>query len=593
MDETPNQAETNNTPPAAEPQPAEPIEEAQPPIKTAPIFPTDQPAKKSKAHLIAILASLFIIGAGVATWFITHPNNSSNTSVQNDIEPAPALEPVEASKLALKGNGLSDFDLAFLHLENKQDNVVYSPLSMKYALAMLKDGANDRSKEQIEAVIGDYKAKAYLNSANRSLANAIFIRDSFTDQILPSYTDTLKTNYNASVMLDPFTSAANVNKWVGDQTLGIINNFVEDGDVKDLDFLLVNALAIDMNWNKQLQCAPSQDTDVPCTYYNIKYAHESYNDYIPEIFDAETFEKITFGDHENVKSAKIGASINRYDIVKELGEDKIRETVEAGYQEWVRENHQRLIDAGTYASEDEIPAGAATADEFYRQAHAGSDGSYDGLNQYIQELGENYGKTATSTDFYFLDTDAEKVFAKDLKEYDGSTLQYIGIMPKTGSLNAYLNNLTAEKATNLIANLKDPSDVNNFKDGVVTKITAHIPFFKLSYEMKNFQSNLQQLGITDVFDQTTADLTNIVPQKGEYIDAAIHKADIDFSNDGIRAAAATGMGGRGAAGPWDYKFDVPVEEIDLTFDKPFLFLIHDKSTGEVWFTGTVYNPANN
>ncbi|MBQ1528137.1 serpin family protein, partial [Candidatus Saccharibacteria bacterium] len=65
------------------------------------------------------------------------------------------------------------------------------------------------------------------------------------------------------------------------------------------------------------------------------------------------------------------------------------------------------------------------------------------------------------------------------------------------------------------------------------------------------------------------------------------------SNDGIRAAAATGMGGRGAAGPWDYKFDVPVEEIDLTFDKPFLFLIHDKSTGEVWFTGTVYNPANN
>ena len=37
---------------------------------------------------------------------------------------------------------------------------------------------------------------------------------------------------------------------------------------------------------------------------------------------------------------------------------------------------------------------------------------------------------------------------------------------------------------------------------------------------------------------------------------------------------------------------VPVEEIDLTFDKPFLFIIRDKETGEVWFAGTVYEPLS-
>ena len=51
------------------------------------------------------------------------------------------------------------------------------------------------------------------------------------------------------------------------------------------------------------------------------------------------------------------------------------------------------------------------------------------------------------------------------------------------------------------------------------------------------------------------------------------------------------MSGAGStSGGFDYFFEVPVEEIDLTFDKPYMFLIRDKATGEVWFTGTVYEP---
>ena len=88
-----------------------------------------------------------------------------------------------------------------------------------------------------------------------------------------------------------------------------------------------------------------------------------------------------------------------------------------------------------------------------------------------------------------------------------------------------------------------------------------------------------------------ADLSKMTSQKA-YIGAAVHKADIEFSNEGIKAAAASSMGGDGSIGCWfDYRFDVPVEEIDLTFDKPYMFIIRDKNSGEVWFMGSVYEPT--
>ena len=76
-----------------------------------------------------------------------------------------------------------------------------------------------------------------------------------------------------------------------------------------------------------------------------------------------------------------------------------------------------------------------------------------------------------------------------------------------------------------------------------------------------------------------------------YIEVAKHGADIEFSNMGIKAGAATIMGGAGGGGSFfEYLWDVPVETIDLTFDKPFLYLIRDKNSGEIWFVGTVYEP---
>lgn len=527
-----------------------------------------KPSKKARNIFIGMLAVVFLsLGAAVAAIIIDHNNKSAEETPKNSEQPTE--KPVPASELKLTGNSLSDFDLKFLQLENEAKNKIYSPLSIKYALAMLKDGAVGDSKTQIENLIGDYKPKAYLNNENRSLANALFVRDTFKQSILESYINDINTKYNAEVIADPFTNANNLNNWINEKTLGIIPTLVQDDFVIDKDFILANALAIDMDWNYQIQCELDNDS-VPCLKYSVRYSHEDYSDSVAtimEIYGKPDYESITFNNQENIKSARIGASINNYDIIKELGEDKIRSTIKQEYTEWL------VSDEGKEATAPE-----QDVDKY--------------VDKYMSELASNYGEVAFSTDFTMYDDENVKVFAKDLKEYDGDTLQYVGIMPKTVKLENYISTITAENINKLINNLK-PIETASFKEGVVTKIKGNIPIFHYNFELQ-LKKDLMGLGVEDVFDQGKADLSNLTTTKS-FISDAIHVADIDFSNNGIKAAAVTSMAGVGATGGphFEHLWDVPVEEIDLTFDNPFLFLIRDKATGEIWFAGTVYEPTVN
>lgn len=529
--------------------------------------PVEKP-KKPKAPLIIILIIVVALVLGAVVLVVLKLTSSNEP--HNDQVPG-GSQPDEYSTLTLRGNGLSDFDLAFLKMQEKKKNVVYSPLSIKYALAMLADAAEGDSKTQITNILGDYQPKAYLNSSNRSLANAMFVRSGsdFSGLLKSSYTDTIKTEFNAEVIYDTFQSPDGANKWVSDKTLGIIQNMFDDETFNTtLDFVLLNALAIDMSWNNQLQCA--QGSEVPCTFYLVNYSHEDYYTFIDMVAAQDGFDKLLFNESSEIPAAEVGASANRYDIINELGEDYIRETVQTEYNKWREE---------TLAENPNFIFGDFN------------------LDQYMEELASNYGHIETSTDFYFYDSDDERVFAKDLQEYDGAVLQYVGFMPKNDNLNNYVNTMTAEKAGALISSLKSAAEITNYKSGVVTKLHAHIPFFSFSYSMDDFVNNLNKLKITDVFSREKANLSGMVDLEkalaNPFIMQAMHKADIDFSNDGIKAAAVSGLaGGLGSAVEFEYLWDVPVEEIDMTFDKPFFFLIRDKATGEVWFTGAVYNPAD-
>ena len=455
----------------------------------------------------------------------------------------------------ITSNSLQNFDLSFLKLENSNVNKIYSPLSIKYALGMLSEGAQGETKLQIDGLIGNYTAKEYQNNENMSFANAIFVKDSYKDSINSNYVNTLSNKYNAEVVYDSFENPSILNNWVSKKTFNLVNNLYSD--ISKYDFVLTNALAIDMEWNNLIQCAVGANGN--CKYYSVSYKNEKFGHHI-DIIDSENYSSIKFNnDTINVKTVEIGAALNNYDIVKTLGEDNIRATISKEYQEW--------LSGGGCGNDPDVNTFVDT---------------------FIDDLNSNYKRVDMSTDFLLYDDNEVKAFAKDLKEYNGTTLQYVGIMPKNVSLDTYINNITADKLNNVINNLKEIKS-ENFKEGVITKITGYIPLFKFDYEL-DLMEDLKQLGVINAFDASKADLSNIV--EGAVISDASHKASIEFSNEGIKAAAVTTMGGRGATGcRFVHDYEVPVETIDLTFNNPYLFLIRDKNSGEVWFVGTVYNPT--
>ena len=510
-----------------------------------------------KKSLIIITIILVIIALGIFIFFKVKVNKN-NSKPDDNKENVQVKRENKYSAYQLKDNKLSNFDLYFLQLENNKQNMIYSPLSIKYVLEMLSSGTDGESKYQIDDILGTYTNKKYTNNKNMSFANALFVRNSYKDYIKTSYVDTLKDKYNAEVIYDDFKNVNTINKWVSDKTYKLINNLYDD--ISDNDFILANALGIDMEWINKIQ-------DEEYGYYT-EYAHEKFSKIIQGL-ELSDYTGINFtGYNKKAKAVEIGAVANKYNIIKELGEDNIRKKVTEEYNKWLKNQEEEMTMCGSPDNLDE-------ADKL-------------DLDKYIKELKENYQQISSSTDFEFYTDSETKVFAKDLKTYNGTTLQYIGIMPTQDNLSTYIKNINADKINTLISNLK-PIDLKSFKDGVITEISGYIPMFKFDYELK-LVNDLNTLGIKDVFDSDKANLSNLTSDKA-YISNAKHKANIEFSNEGIKAAAATSVGGAGGGMcGFDYKFDVPVEKIDLTFANPYMFIIRDKDTGEVWFTGTVYEP---
>lgn len=464
---------------------------------------------------------------------------------------------------------IKDFELQFLKMHNEKVNKLYSPLSIKYALHMLNEGANGNTKTQIDNVLGKSSINKYENNSNMSFANALFIKETLKNNINISYIDNLKNKFNAEIIYDSFGNPSNLNNWVSNKTFNLINNLFDDSISNQL-FILVNALAIDMEWVNKIQ--PYN------TGYDVKFNHEVFNHNIGPL-NGVGFTSLEFNSKNDIKSVNIGATINNYDIVKELGEENIRKTVNDAYIEYLKDYPDAEFGYGLYFSEQNSDL---SNDELMKKY----------LDKYIDEIDSNYGHISSSTDFSFYDDDNIKVFSKDLKEYGNTTLQYIGIMPKNDSLDEYVENIDVKTINNITGNLKTIKK-ENFKEGVITKIIGQIPLFKFDYKL-NLIDDLQSLGIKDVFSEEKSDLTKIISSSdfNTYIGRASHKATIEFSNDGIKAGAATLIGGLGGAvAGFDYKFKVPIEIIDLTFNKPYLFLIKDKTTNEIWFIGTVYEPS--
>ena len=114
----------------------------------------DNKSKIKLSTLVILFILIVIIIGGII--FVVLNNNNSNTvlegkttqqpektqeNTQVEPQPDPQTESPTPNQYAD-----TDFSFKFLKMENKKENMLYSPLSIKYALKMLNDGANLRLK---------------------------------------------------------------------------------------------------------------------------------------------------------------------------------------------------------------------------------------------------------------------------------------------------------------------------------------------------------------------------------------------------------------------------------------------------------------
>lgn len=480
--------------------------------------------------LLIILLALFLI---------TACNNNTNTDDTID-------DPIVVD------NKVNDFDLAFLKLENKETNLIYSPLSIKYCLAILIEGANGDTKTQIDNVLDGYVPKTYNNSKHLSLANLVAIKDDI--EVNPEFEEVLGDKYRIGVTKETFSDPTNINNWIDKKTFGMIDNYIDSFD-SNLKFLILNALAIDMDWINKIQ-----------NHFYYYGDHISYGKHINQYAEG-IYTPMAFNG-KIVKGTEFTTVCNRYDIINSLGEENIRKTVGDDLRQHLEANSNLLESM-----------------EYDYRANGIDEVISNYLESYMKSISKNYQFFDSSTDFYYYVDDSIKVFAKDLKEYDGTQFQFVSILPKTESLNKYISKLTLSDVETLINKVKTVN-YDDFEEGYITEIQGFFPTFKFDCDL-DLNEDLEKLGITDIFDPEKADFSKMIGDEKISVDTK-HKSTIELSNDGIKAAAITEMGGLGAAGSYDYLFEVPVKIIDLRFDEPFLFLIRNKDTNEIWFIGTLY-----
>ena len=187
-------------------------------------------------------------------------------------------------------------------------------------------------------------------------------------------------------------------------------------------------------------------------------------------------------------------------------------------------------------------------------------------------------KTTKSDSIAFYKDEEVSALSMNLKKYDDTQLEFIAIMPEE-NLDKYVEKTSMKEINTIISKMK-PASSEDAKDGL--RIT--IPKFKYDYSLE-LKEDLMGLGIEKAFYEKVADFSKISDEIEFFVGDAIHKADIEFSEEGVKAAAVTVFIMCGATA-----IERPPVYVDMNIDNPFMYLIRDKANGEVWFVGTVYTP---
>lgn len=164
-------------------------------------------------------------------------------------------------------NTFNDMAFKLINKLYNDDNLVCSPLSLQYAMAMTANGASGETLEEITSFLG-FEANE-MNELNRfykilleqlpavdlditlKAVDALLVNDKFP--LLPSYKNLVEDNYYAAVENMDFSNPSDVvtrlNEWAGLNTNGVINNIINPEELSDYAAAyILNALYFKAEW---------------------------------------------------------------------------------------------------------------------------------------------------------------------------------------------------------------------------------------------------------------------------------------------------------------------------------------------------------
>ena len=113
-------------------------------------------------------------------------------------------------------------------------------------------------------------------------------------------------------------------------------------------------------------------------------------------------------------------------------------------------------------------------------------------------------------------------------------------------------------------------------------VFVQMPKFKANGKAK-LSEVFKQLGVKTIFDPSLADLSNISDEPGIYVQEVIHQAELEVNEEGSEATAATAV----LRGIKSRK----VVKKSFKVNRPFVFMIQDRSLGVPLFMGRIVDPS--
>lgn len=159
-----------------------------------------------------------------------------------------------------------------------------------------------------------------------------------------------------------------------------------------------------------------------------------------------------------------------------------------------------------------------------------------------------------------------------MKYYQGGRYAFVALLPDKGiSVLDYVEGLDGQQ---LKALLDNPTSV---------PVAVTMPKFENEMEV-DLQEVLKEMGMDLPFDSAQADFTDLGTSPGGnlYINEVLHKTYIEVEEKGTRGGAATAVGINCEAAP-----EEPEEQMVVTLDRPFVYMVVDTSSLLPVFMGTV------